>query len=209
MVAEIAGLQEALLYRPVEHAPDHPFQADGPGPPLVLELRFSNLAETEAALASEALGRLPERQWSHQAFAAHDFAVPDPLYQTAEPCTFLVQYPGPSPDPRAWLEHYDAHHPPIMARFPGVRRVATYWPVRWTSRLGWVRADLMQRNKVAFDSPGAIAAALASPVMAEMRADRNAFPPFEGGAAHYPMRTQTIQAPSAPPQAGERGAISI
>jgi hypothetical protein len=45
----------------------------------------------------------------------------------------------------------------------------------------------MQRNKVVFDSPDALNAALASPVRHEMRADFKNFPPFSGANLHFPM----------------------
>ena len=195
-VRGLAGLLQGALYRPLATAPDTPFRADGSGPALALELRFAGLGEAEAALTPWRLGRLaeilPEVAFEHQLFAARDFPVPEAEFGTEEPCTFLVHYPGPSDDADAWLEHYDAHHPAIMARFPGVRQVATYRPVAWSGGLDWRRGRVMQRNKVAFDSPAALQAALASPVMAEMRADRDRFPPFEGGAAHFPMRTRFV-----------------
>jgi hypothetical protein len=51
----------------------------------------------------------------------------------------------------------------------------------------------MQRNRVMFDSPEALTAALQSPVRHELRADFHTFPPFEGGNFHYPMWTDTIR----------------
>ena len=47
----------------------------------------------------------------------------------------------------------------------------------------------MQRNKVVFDSREALEAALASPVMQEMRADSAAFPEFTRRATHFAMAT--------------------
>lgn len=205
LVAALPGLREALLYRPVLDALDHPFAADGRGPALVLELGFGTAAEAEAALTPGQLGRLAVAsglpggtRFSHQAMAARHFPVDDPAFRPAPdrraPCTFLVSYPGPAADPERWLDHYDANHPPIMRRFPGVRQVATYRPVpALRSGLDWDRASAMQRNKVAFDSPAALAAALSSPVMQEMRADTAGFPPFEGKTTHYPMWTRVIR----------------
>jgi hypothetical protein len=51
----------------------------------------------------------------------------------------------------------------------------------------------MQRNKVVFDSPEALTAALHSPVRHEMRADFNAFPPFSGPVRHYAMATRVLR----------------
>jgi hypothetical protein len=50
----------------------------------------------------------------------------------------------------------------------------------------------MQRNKVAFDDPSALTAALASPVRHEMRAHFKALPRFSGGVTHFPMSTRAV-----------------
>jgi hypothetical protein len=45
----------------------------------------------------------------------------------------------------------------------------------------------MVGNEVAFDSPQAFNAAMASPLRAEMRAHFHTFPRFTGRNTHYPM----------------------
>jgi hypothetical protein len=79
-----------------------------------------------------------------------------------------------------------------MVRFPGIREVETYRPTAWTSELPFARAASLQRNKVVFASLADLIAALASPVMAEMRADMAQFPPFTLGNTHFPMTTWFI-----------------
>jgi hypothetical protein len=51
----------------------------------------------------------------------------------------------------------------------------------------------MQRNKVAFDSAGALEAALNSPIRKEMRADYARLPAFKGRVTHFPMSTQVLR----------------
>jgi hypothetical protein len=51
----------------------------------------------------------------------------------------------------------------------------------------------MQRNKVVFDSPEALTAALNSPVRHEMRAAFARFPPFTGPISHFPMATMSVK----------------
>jgi hypothetical protein len=123
------------------------------------------------------------------------FPVPDARFRTADgalPCTYLVDYPGEADDPNQWLAHYIAHHPPIMARFPGIREIEIYTRIDWCGCLPWQRVDHLQRNKVVFDSPADLTTALNSPVRHEMRADFNRFPPYRGGNTHYPMATLTV-----------------
>ncbi len=126
---------------------------------------------------------------------ARDFWVPDRAFRTpagALPCTYLVHYPGPAEDLNAWLSHYIAHHPPIMARFPGIREIEICTRLDWCDALPWPRVEAMQRNKVVFDDATALTAALNSPVRHEMRADFARFPAYRGGNLHYPMATRVL-----------------
>jgi hypothetical protein len=50
----------------------------------------------------------------------------------------------------------------------------------------------MQRNKVVFDNVAGLAAALKSPMRAEMRADFLRFPAFTEGNRHNPMATRFV-----------------
>ncbi|MFO1361995.1 MAG: hypothetical protein U1F45_05885 [Burkholderiales bacterium] len=79
-----------------------------------------------------------------------------------------------------------------MARLPGLRELELHTPVESVCHLPWARATCMQRNKVAFDSPAALSAALASPLRHEMRAHYKALPRFAGGVTHYPMSTRAL-----------------
>ena len=71
-----------------------------------------------------------------------------------------------------------------------MRLVEIYTRIDWVSGLGWAAETAMQRNKLMFDSPAALTAALASPVLQAMRADFDTFPPFEGGNVHYALETR-------------------
>jgi uncharacterized protein (TIGR02118 family) len=196
LVRATPGLTAARLYTP-ERAHD-PYLHDGAPPPLALQLYLVDIAALEAALGAgghlQALAALLPRA-THQAMLARDFRVPDPVSRTpagALPCTYLVHYPGPAEDLNAWLTHYIAHHPPIMARFPGIREIEICTRLDWCDAMKWPRADAMQRNKVVFDSAEALTAALNSPVRHEMRADFAKFPPYRGGNLHYPMATLAL-----------------
>ena len=85
--------------------------------------------------------------------------MPDPhsvRCRANQPCTYLVAYEGAAEDLTAWLTHYIADHPPIMARFPGIRQIEIYTCIDWCGGLPWPRVTHMQRNKVVFDNPGGI-----------------------------------------------------
>jgi uncharacterized protein (TIGR02118 family) len=180
------GLQKVHVYKP-DKAHD-PFLQDGPPPPLVLQLYFDSLSLLEASCDGtlQPIKSICEIQ----AMQVLPFIVPHPKTPS---CTYLVAYEGKAEDEKAWHAHYLAHHPPLMARLPGIRELEICLPVDWRSAPGWRRAACMQRNKVAFDSAEALTAALNSPVRKEMRADFKAFPAYAGKITHYPMATQVLR----------------
>ncbi len=194
------GLDRARVHTPAQAS--DPYSDDGPGPVLVLELEFGGLAACERALETagplsalaepRTLPSLQGAKAAQQGFLARQYDVPEPRLAATVLCTYLVQYPGPAADVRAWHYHYARHHPAIMATFPRVREVAIYTPAEIISGLPFARACAMQRNKVAFDNPADLDAALHSPVRETMRDDFLAFPSFEGGNAHHPMHTRVV-----------------
>ncbi len=169
-------------------------------------LYFAELAALEAALArrghlqalaaSDLLAGVAQAQATQQAMVARSFPVPEPRFATAPgqlPCTYLVHYPGQADDLNDWLSYYIEHHPPVMARFPGIREIEICTRLDWCGFLPWPRVDHMQRNKVVFDSAAALTAALNSPVREEMRADFARFPRFSGGSRHHALATLAVR----------------
>jgi uncharacterized protein (TIGR02118 family) len=206
----LPGLRRGLLFTP-ERAPD-PSVEYPPPPQLALQLYFSEIALLEAAAGPmgslKALaepGALPSvdmRGASQQAMLVREFPVPDAAFRTppgAAPCSDIIHYPGTVEDFNAWLAFYLASHVPLMQRLPGIRSLEIYTRIDWTSALPWPKAEHVQRNKVVFDDVEALAAALRSPVRAEMRADFLRFPTFTEGNRHNPMATHEIalEAPTA------------
>lgn len=197
LIKTVAGVSHARIMTPDRTPADQPFAKDGPGPDLVLQLYFARREAADAAMANGSpLAGLAALLGgggavSHQLMTARSFDTgsrpPD------DPClTFFVSYRGPTADLAHWLDHYDANHPPIMVRFPGIREVETYRPVDFVSVLPFAKAAAMQRNKVVFDSLADLIAALASPVMIEMKEDGKTFPKWEGGNTHFPMTTRRV-----------------
>ncbi len=195
-LAGIPGVLHAHLYTPAT-ATD-PYLDDGAPPALMLECAFDAIEALEAALAADgALTRLcGDVPMSQQAMLLRDFPVPGrPPGETC--CSYVVTYEGEAEDANAWLSHYLAHHPAIMAGFPDIRAIMVASRIDWCSGVGWTRARALQRNRVVFDDPAALDAALASPVRHEMRADFHALPPFYGRTTHHAMHTRTIRGASA------------
>ena len=192
------GVSGVLVHTPAET--HDPYLGDGPPPPLALQIYFPDIGSLEAALIPGGhLARLaelmPGAEAVQQAMLVRRFPVPDPVFRVApgmRHCTYLVAYEGDAEDIDAWLGHYVASHPPIMARFPGVRAIEVYSRLDWLGALPWPRSNAMQRNKVVFDSPDALTAALNSHVRHEMREDFAHFPPCSGPNTHHPMATRAL-----------------
>jgi hypothetical protein len=197
----IAGLRLGLVFSPPPPGTKHPFPDNEPAPALSLQLEFDSIEALEAALAKSGPlahlpGLVPGARVTQQAMITRRFPVPDATLHTPAgvlPCSYLVHYPGPATDPNAWNAHYNAHHPPVMAKFPGVRVIEIYTRMDWVSGLLWPKEDMMQRNKLMFDSAEALSAGLIPEVMTEMRADFNQFPPFAGGNTHFALLTRHVQ----------------
>ena len=196
IIAGTPGLANALIYTP--SSTSDPYLNDGPPPALGLQLDFSDIADLEAACAPDghlqALASImPGADVAEQAMLTRRFPVPDAQFRSAEPhCTYLVAYEGEAEDANVWLAYYIAHHPPIMARFPGIREIEICTRIDWCGFLPFRRVNYLQRNKVVFDSAEALTAALNSPVRHEMRADFKKFPPYNGANTHFPMLTRAV-----------------
>lgn len=197
VIAATPSMQQGLIHTP--SSTSDPYLHDGPPPRLALQLYFGDIAALEAALAPDGhLQRLVELRGdgaTQQAMLVRRYPVPDPVFRTPPdelPCTYLVAYEGTAEDLPAWLAFYLADHPPIMARFPGIRQIEVYTRIDWCGGLPWPRVTHMQRNKVVFDHQAALTAALNSPVRHEMRASFHRFPPFTGPITHFPMATTAV-----------------
>ena len=103
----------------------------------------------------------------------------------------MVRYHRPAENEAEFVSHYLADHPPLLAKFPGIRSVLCYLPLdALASTLPTV--IYMLGNEVVFDTPEAFNAAMASPVRHELRAHFRRFPKFTGRNTHYPMMRRQL-----------------
>lgn len=192
VLSGVPGMVEGLVFTP--SAARDAYVDDGAPPALGLQMHFATLEALEGAAGRNgalqgvrgALPSLAGALCDAQAFWRRTWAVPEPR-QARRMCSYVVHYPGPAEDQNAWLDHYITGHPPLFQRFPGIRGIEILTPVDWVSHLPHRKVHHMQRNRVTFDSPEALTAALQSPVRHELRADFDTFPPFKGGNEHHPM----------------------
>jgi hypothetical protein len=188
----LPGLTALDLYQPVRGGTHDPFNDDGPGPLLMAMLQFSTREKLQAGLSDprfkQSLAGMPLAA-TGTAFERHFFPVagaPDPGPLSA-PFSYVVRYHHPAENVAEFVSHYVADHPPILGKLPEIRSVLCYLPVGAGASAILPPADYMIGNEVAFDSPNAFNAAMASPVRHELRAHFKSFPPFTGKNTHYPM----------------------
>jgi len=173
-------------------------------PALMLQLEFAQIADLEHALRphgylqmlarDDMLPSLAGTTPSHQTMLTRRYPVAEPAAAGANSLlSYMVEYEGPAEDENAWHLFYVTGHPPLLAKFPGIRKIEIYTPAVAISALPFAVRRSMQRNKTMWDHADAMNAAMASPVRAALRKDFHNFPAFEGAATHYPFRTVTVR----------------
>ena len=201
----IGGLVNVLLHQPcVVEDPFFKGHAQGDAQ-YVLQCFFKDLASLEDAcasgsvlhgLATDMADMLGPCEVSQQIMTVRSYPVPAPsLAAPGAPttaCTYLVAYFGANQPYDRWLSEYIRHHVPLMQRLSQIRQVEVYTRVDAISELGFAHEAAIQRNKVVFDSPDALLAALQSPLRAEMRADFLSLPDIGLSHTHQPMQTDSI-----------------
>lgn len=194
-----------ILYRAV---PVGSYTKDKPGPRLVIQLYCDQLEGIEAAAATGGVlhsisqeidfSELGDVRITHQAMYVRPQTVADPTYQRedgADLCSYMVHYDGQADSYDAWLAHYLDHHPPIINRFPRLRDYEIYTSVDWTSgSLPWDKVNMMQRNRLIFDSGPVLGASLLTEGVRSELADRHGtFPKFHGTDVHAPLYTDIVE----------------
>ncbi|MGQ0543999.1 MAG: EthD family reductase [Betaproteobacteria bacterium] len=104
--------------------------------------------------------------------------------------SYFVRYEGEAAD--AFLRHYREKHVPILARWPGMRRVILHRPVPWSDPCPIDRASSFLIAELEFDSQSDLDRALASPQRVEARQDFEKFPSFEGRVLHQAMSQEEV-----------------
>jgi uncharacterized protein (TIGR02118 family) len=197
--AALPGLTAVDLYRPVRGGTHDPFNNDGPGPLLMAMLQFPTWEKLQVGLSDprfeHSLAGMPVAA-TGASFERRFFPVvgtpnPGPL---RAPFSYVVRYHHPAQNVAEFVSHYLADHPPILGKLPEIRSVLCYLPIDGDGSGDLPAAGYMLGNEVAFDSPQAFNAAMASPVRHELRAHFKSFPPFSGRNTHYPMMRRQLAA---------------
>ena len=194
----------------VPSAGDDPFFPDTRNSnALLLQLEFDEVLDLERGLTpSGSLAFLAETdRWpslegtsiSHQAMLTRRYPVAEPTIGSTDGSTlsYMVEYDGVTADENAWHLAYNARHPFLLAKFPGIRAIEIYTPATIVCSLAIRARTAMQRNKTVFDSPQAMEAAMASKARPALRSDFLALPPLEGSTDHLPFHAVEVKGPKA------------
>jgi len=101
--------------------------------------------------------------------------------------SYFIRYDIEARDVGEFIDYYRTKHVPVLARWPGLRRVVLHTPVEWSDAWPVNRGRTLLMAQLEFDSAEAMHAAFASPERAAARADMANFPPFEGRVTHQAL----------------------
>ena len=190
----LPGVSAVDAYVMATNRTHDPFVAAEAGPLLLAMLHFNTAEQMLQAIAAPAFAQslkgLPQgvavtgTPFERRLYPVGGEAKPGPL---TAPFSYVVRYHRPAEDEAEFVSHYIDGHPPLLARLPGIRSVLCYLPLDALTTPALPTSNVMIGNEVAFDSPEAFNAAMASPLRAEMRAHFHSFPKFTGRNTHYPM----------------------
>jgi uncharacterized protein (TIGR02118 family) len=106
--------------------------------------------------------------------------------------SYFVRYDIEVTDLAAFVRRYREVHVPLVARWPGLRRMVVHTPVAWRDPLPVNRGRAVLMAQLEFDSEEEMNKAFASRERAEAREDFKRFMTFEGTVTHQAMRSEEV-----------------
>ena len=106
--------------------------------------------------------------------------------------SYFVRYEGKSEDQEAFLAHYRDRHAPILARFPGIRRIVLHTPTMWQDPFPLKPDRFALVAQMIFDTQEDLDNALHSAERSLAREDFASFPPFDGLVYHQATISQEV-----------------
>jgi uncharacterized protein (TIGR02118 family) len=106
--------------------------------------------------------------------------------------SYFVRYDIAVGDLAAFLRRYREAHVPMVARWPGLKRMVMHTPVEWQDPVPVNRGKALLMAQLEFDSEVAMNKAFASPERIAAREDFKRFMTFEGTVTHQAMRSEEV-----------------
>jgi uncharacterized protein (TIGR02118 family) len=106
--------------------------------------------------------------------------------------SYFVRYDISAPDVKGFVERYKKIHVPMVASWPGLRRMIVHTPVDWQDPFPVNRGRAVLLAQLEFESEEAMNRAFASPERAAAREDFKRFMTFEGTVTHQAMASEEV-----------------
>ena len=106
--------------------------------------------------------------------------------------SYFVRYDIEVANLEAFLRRYREVHVPLVARWPGLRRIVLHTPAVWRDPAPVNRGKAVLMAQLEFDSETAMNQAFASRERAAAREDFKNFMTFEGTVTHQAMRAEEV-----------------
>jgi uncharacterized protein (TIGR02118 family) len=106
--------------------------------------------------------------------------------------SYFVRYEVAVPDLDQFLDRYRKIHVPLVATWPGLRRMVMHTPMGWNDPSPVNKGKAVLMAQLEFDSEAAMNKAFASPERAAAREDFKRFMTFEGKVIHQAMKSEEV-----------------
>jgi uncharacterized protein (TIGR02118 family) len=106
--------------------------------------------------------------------------------------SYFVRYDIAVSDLKAFVQRYRDVHVPLVATWPGLRRMTIHTPIDWKDPFPVNRGKAVLMAQLEFDSEDAMNRAFASRERAQAREDFKRFMTFEGTVTHQAMKSEEV-----------------
>jgi uncharacterized protein (TIGR02118 family) len=106
--------------------------------------------------------------------------------------SYFVRYEGEAENQQAFLAYYRDRHAPILARFPGIRRIVLHTPAACQDPFPVKPDRFALVAQMIFDTKEDLDNALHSEERAIAREDFGSFPPFRGLVYHQATISEEV-----------------
>jgi len=106
--------------------------------------------------------------------------------------SYFVRYDITAVDAQRFVDRYREVHVPLLARWPGIRRVMLHTPLDWHDPFTVNRGRTVLLAQLEFESVESMEAALQSEARAAAREDFERFPSYEGSVVHQAMAQDEV-----------------
>jgi uncharacterized protein (TIGR02118 family) len=106
--------------------------------------------------------------------------------------SYFVRYDIAVPDLPAFVERYRRVHVPLVATWPGLRRMTIHTATDWQDPFPVNKGKAVLMAQLQFDDHQSLQNAFSSPERAAAREDFRKFMTFEGTVTHQAMTTEEV-----------------